>query len=79
MLMGPDLCYPDGVGPEQQGVLIITAQELDVGRLFLDAGMLGKAGTHPSPLPAAMLSKSCSSVQYTQSPADGAKRRPSDP
>lgn len=48
--MASDLCYPDGVGPEQQGVLIITAQELDVVRLFLDAGMLKKAGTHPSPL-----------------------------
>lgn len=47
--MASDLCDPDGVGPEQQGVLIITAQELDVVRLFLDAGMLGKAGTRPSP------------------------------
>lgn len=28
--MGSDLCYSDGVDPEQQGVFIFTAQELDV-------------------------------------------------
>lgn len=36
-----DLGYSDGVDPKQQYVFIVTAQELDVGRLFLDAGMLG--------------------------------------
>lgn len=28
--MGSDLCYSDGVDPEQQGVFIFTAEELDV-------------------------------------------------
>lgn len=30
VVMGSDLCYSDGAGPEQQGFLIMTAQELDV-------------------------------------------------
>lgn len=38
-----DLGYSDGVYPKQQCVFIVTAQELDVGRVFLDAGMLGQA------------------------------------
>lgn len=37
-----DLGDSDGVGPKQQCVFIFTAQELDVVRLFLDVGMLGK-------------------------------------
>lgn len=36
-----DLCYSDGVDPKQHSVFIVTAQELDVVRVFLDAGMLG--------------------------------------
>lgn len=35
-----DLGYSDGVDPQQQGVFIVTAQELDVVWLFLDARML---------------------------------------
>lgn len=35
-----DLGYSDGVDPQQQSVFIVTAQEFDVGRLLLDAGML---------------------------------------
>lgn len=36
-----DLCYSDGVHPKQHRVFIVTAQELDVVRVFLDARMLG--------------------------------------
>lgn len=41
-LTEPDLGYSDGVGPKQQCVFVVTAQELDVVRLLLDAGMLGE-------------------------------------
>lgn len=73
--MASDLCNPDGADPEQQGVLIITAQELDVVRLFLDAGMLEKAGTHPSPLGTVNQAhpQRCVSLQYTSYPVDGDK------
>lgn len=37
-----NLGYSDGVDPQQQCAFIVTAQELDVVRLFLDAGMLGR-------------------------------------
>lgn len=36
----PILGYSDGVHPKQHRVFVVTAQELDVVRLFLDAGML---------------------------------------
>lgn len=76
MVMASDLCYPDGVGPEQQGVLVITAQELDVVGLFLDAGMLGKRTHHHYPLRSTVNwahPQRCMSVQYKGSPADGDK------
>lgn len=34
------LGYSDGVNPQQQRVLILTAQEFVVGRLLLDEGIL---------------------------------------
>lgn len=36
----PILGYSDGVHPKQHRVFVVTAQELDVVRLFLDVGML---------------------------------------
>lgn len=41
----PDLCYSDGVDPKQECVFVFTAQDLDVGRLLLDAGMLRRRKT----------------------------------
>lgn len=35
-----DLSYSDGGDPKQERVFIFTAQDLDVGRVLLDAGML---------------------------------------
>lgn len=40
MICVTDLGYSDGVDPQQQSVFIVTAQELDIVRLLLDAGML---------------------------------------
>lgn len=42
----PILGCSDGVDPKQKCVFIVTAQEFDVVRLFLDAGMLGKEHRH---------------------------------
>lgn len=39
--VGSDLGYSDGVHPKRQCVFVVTAQEPDVERLSLDAGMLG--------------------------------------